>query len=140
MANITKPKGDPSYCDSNGEERGRDRPTQALRPVEKLLPGRDIPTDLKMHGEGANEDPDSHWHTTSDEEGAGEGAGKTGVHIVRRDFVVALLRLCAEGYYKAKLRMLEDEDGTAKDHTYCHEHRSDDQTVTQVVPSCLFSW
>ena len=60
MADITESERDSSYGNGNREERGRDRPAQTLRPIEKLLSGRDIPANLKMHGERADEDPDGH--------------------------------------------------------------------------------
>ena len=54
--------------------------------------------------------------------------------------VVALLRLCSKRYHKAKLRRLEGINRMDEDTTYCHEDSSDDETVTEIVSSCLFSW
>ena len=123
VANVTESKRHSRDCDSGREERCGDSPAQSLGPVKELPARRDIPADLKMHGQGANENPYSDRQSTRDEESAREGASQARVHIVRRNFIVALLRLCAEGNDKSK----------------GHEHRSDDQAVTQVVSTGLLS-
>ena len=60
MADISESEGDSSDRDRDGKESSRNGPTQALCPVKELLSWRDIPADLKMHGERAYEDPNRH--------------------------------------------------------------------------------
>lgn len=57
MADIAKSERDSSNGDGESEEGGCDRPTQTLRPVEKLLSWSDVPTNLEMHRESADKDP-----------------------------------------------------------------------------------
>lgn len=57
VTHIAETERDTRNGDSDSEERRRNGPAQALCPVEKLLARCYIPTDLKMHRQGTDEDP-----------------------------------------------------------------------------------
>lgn len=56
MAYIAEPKGYTGNRDGDCEKRGSHRPSQALCPVEELLARCDVPANLEMHRESADED------------------------------------------------------------------------------------
>lgn len=60
VADIAKPERDTSDGDGDGEEGSSNGPAQALRTVEEPFSRSNIPTDLEVHGESTNKDPNRH--------------------------------------------------------------------------------
>ena len=56
MADVSKPERDSSNSDSGCEEGSGNGPAKALRPVEEPLAWHNIPANLEVHRERADED------------------------------------------------------------------------------------
>lgn len=56
MADIAKSEGDARYSNGGGEESCGNGPAKSLGPVEESFSRHDVPADLEMHRQGADED------------------------------------------------------------------------------------
>lgn len=124
MVNVTsvaESKADSSDGNSDGKQYCWYAPAGELRQVEKLPPRNDVPAYLQIHGQSSNEDPHGRSQSSGDDKGASPGTGVRRVHVVRRDRIVALVRVRSERYGEAE-----------SDHQY-----RDHQTNAQVVTSSL---
>lgn len=87
-----------------------------------------------MKGQGPPEDPHNHRPTAEEYEGAAECAGEAGLHIVRGDGVVALVRLGQQRHDKGRLYSLARAILLLIIHyTYLNKCNANRQAYTEVV-------
>lgn len=119
MANLTKAERHSSDGDCDGEKSGSHCPAKTLRAIEEFFSRSDIPADLEVHRQRADEDPYSSGKCSSDQKGAREGAYQTGIHVVWGDLIMALRWSSPERDHESNR----------------HESCRDDETVYGGVPS-----
>ncbi|KAF1736232.1 hypothetical protein CRV24_001839 [Beauveria bassiana] len=111
VANGAEAKGDTTEDESEDDADERDAPAGGLGKVHEGAADADLPAYLQVQGEGAQKCPHDAAPAAEDEKATRGAADGAGLHAVRGDSVVALVRAGGERHDEAHVH---EEDGAGE--------------------------
>jgi hypothetical protein len=103
VARRPEPERHAAEDEGDDDADGGDAPADGLRKPHKVPPDDQLPADLEMERQGAQENPHHTCPAAHDEEEARSATHGARLHRIRRDLVEALLRVPGKGNDKPEL-------------------------------------